>query len=371
MPMNGIIGMLRILHDTPLSPEQRESIDVAAASADTLLDLLNNILDLSKIEAGMLQLDLHEIAVTDVCEASLRFVREAAQRKQITLAASYRNATNQITADPRRLKQVLVNLLTNAVKFTPERGRIVLEVTESGSTLSLSVQDNGIGIDAENLPKLFRSFQQIDSALNRKYAGTGLGLALVKRMTEMHGGQVSVTSAPGRGSRFTISLPLRTAIPLASAAPAAGTASPHQPRAYPGEPLILIAEDNPTNRLLLENFLRPRGCRLIFAENGREALARASADRPALILMDVQMPEIDGLEATRRLRANPDLALARIPVIALTALAMPEDRIRCLEAGANGYLSKPLKLSELDRLITELLTQAAPAAADHASIASL
>jgi CheY-like chemotaxis protein len=233
-----------------------------------------------------------------------------------------------------------------------------LEVTErpDGSRLDFSVQDTGIGIAPENLPKLFKSFQQIDSALNRKYAGTGLGLALVKRMTEMHGGEVSVVSEPGRGARFTVSIPASPGAVKAAGLERGPSKTPFRPEKIPGAPLILIAEDHPTNRLLLERHLSNRGCRLIFAMDGQEAVARATADRPALILMDVQMPVLDGLEATRRLRADP--ATAAIPIITLTALAMPEDRLRCLEAGANAYLSKPLQLAELDRLILEHLPPA-------------
>jgi CheY-like chemotaxis protein len=261
-------------------------------------------------------------------------------------------------ADGRRLKQILVNLLSNAVKFTPEGGRIHLQVAEraDGSRLDFSVRDTGIGIAPEQLPKLFKSFQQIDSALNRKYAGTGLGLALVKRMAEMHGGEVTVESEAGKGALFTVSIPLKPGAVSEAALVRAPSKSPFRLEKFPGSPLILIAEDHPTNRLLLERYLGNRGCRLIFATDGLQAIDRAIAEHPALILMDVQMPLLDGLEATRRLRANP--STAKIPIIALTALARPEDRLRCLEAGADAYLSKPHHLAELDRLMLEHLARA-------------
>jgi len=353
-PLNVILGMSEVLREQtlgPLNPDQVESVSSVEESGRHLLALINDILDLSKIEAGMLTLEVQEVDVRDICAASLRFVRESASGKRIALTASYGQQTEVIPADARRLKQILVNLLSNAVKFTPQGGNISLEVTENkaDNLIEFHVQDNGIGIAAENLPKLFKSFQQIDSALNRKFSGTGLGLALVKRMTEMHGGKVSVVSAPDAGARFTVALPLnRNTVTLAVQAHATST-NPFTAPVMPGEPLILVAEDHPTNRLLLDRHLRSRGCRVIFATNGQEAIERVLADHPALVLMDVQMPVLDGLEATRRLRANP--LTAGIPIIILTALAMPEDRLRCLEAGANAYLSKPLQLAELDRLM--------------------
>jgi len=370
-PLNVILGMSEILREQTLgglNEQQIESISSVEESGRHLLSLINDILDLSKIEAGMLQLDVQEVSVRDVTEGSLRFVREAAQRKHITLESTHRHETRYIQADARRLKQILVNLLSNAVKFTPEGGRIMLEVTEANGCLEFAVQDNGIGIDAKDLPKLFHAFQQIDSALNRKYAGTGLGLALVKRMTEMHGGTVSVHSETGQGARFTVILPVVNPAHDGASPARLPSEIPFRPAQIPGNPLILIAEDNPTNRNLLDAHLRPRGCRLIFANDGQEAVNRAIAEMPALILMDVQMPVLDGLAATRQLRANA--LTAGIPIITLTALAMPEDRIRCLEAGANAYLSKPMHLAELDRLILEQVNRSARAAQSSPPYAS-
>jgi signal transduction histidine kinase len=362
-PLNVILGMAEILRKKTLGDlnrDQQESVASVEESGRYLLSLINDILDLSKIEAGMLQLDIQEAAVRDVVESSLRFVREAAHRKKITLESSYRQEILYLHVDARRLKQILVNLLANSVKFTPEGGHITIEVSQpiDRHQISFSVQDNGIGIDEKDLPKLFKSFQQIDSALNRKYAGTGLGLSLVKRMTEMHGGTVAVASKPGHGARFTITLPLQNPLTAGQITNRLRSEAPFR-ALLPNNPLILIAEDNPANLLLLENHLRPRGCRVIFAHDGQEAIDRAITEQPALILMDIQMPVLDGLEATRRLRANS--ATAAIPIITLTALAMPEDSLRCLEAGANAYLSKPLNLAELDRIILEQLKTVWPA----------
>jgi signal transduction histidine kinase len=362
-PLNVILGMAEILRKETLGDlnrDQQESVASVEESGRYLLSLINDILDLSKIEAGMLQLDIQEAAVRDVVESSLRFVREAAHRKKITLESSYRQEILYLHVDARRLKQILVNLLANSVKFTPEGGHITIEVSQpiDRQQINFSVQDNGIGIDEKDLPKLFKSFQQIDSALNRKYAGTGLGLSLVKLMTEMHGGTVAVASKPGQGARFTITLPLQNPLTAGQTMQRLRSEVPFR-ALLPNNPLILIAEDNPANLLLLENHLRPRGCRVIFAHDGQEAIDRAITEQPALILMDIQMPVLDGLEATRRLRANS--ATAAIPIITLTALAMPEDSLRCLEAGANAYLSKPLNLAELDRIILEQLKSVLPA----------
>lgn len=359
-PLNVILGMSEILRERTLGDlnhGQTESVHSIEESGRHLLALINDILDLSKIEAGMLKLDLQETSPRDLGEASLRFVRDSARRKHITLDAVYLTERRSLWADGRRLKQILVNLLSNAVKFTPDHGRITLEVRESADLIEFTVQDTGIGISPENLPKLFKSFQQIDSSLNRKYAGTGLGLALVKRMTELHGGNVGVQSEVGRGSRFTVSLPRLPGAGLDQAAPRSSS-TPPLILPFPGSPRMLVAEDNATNRMLLENFLIPRGCQLHHAEDGAQALALAATEHPDLILMDVQMPVLDGLEATRRLRADP--ATARIPIIILTALAMPEDRVRCLEAGASAYLSKPINLRELETLIHEQLQSAPP-----------
>ena len=261
-PLNVILGMAEILRKKTLGElnrDQQESVASVEESGRYLLSLINDILDLSKIEAGMLQLDIQEAAVRDVVESSLRFVREAAHRKKITLESSYRQEILYLHVDASRLKQILVNLLANSVKFTPEGGHITIEVSQpiDRHQISFSVQDNGIGIDEKDLPKLFKSFQQIDSALNRKYAGTGLGLSLVKRMTEMHGGTVAVASKPGQGARFTITLPLQNPLTAGQITSRLRSEAPFR-ALLPNNPLILIAEDNPANLLLLENHLRPR-----------------------------------------------------------------------------------------------------------------
>jgi len=361
-PLNVILGMGELLAEQKLGALNEGQIDCLRSVEESgrhLLSLINDILDLSKIEAGKVQLDLQSLSVRDVCEASLRMILDSARRKGIRVVTDYRQHSPSVTADPRRLKQILVNLLVNAVKFTPDGGRIGLTVTqtEAPAQLVFCVWDTGIGISPENLARLFQPFVQIDSALSRRYSGTGLGLALVKRMVQLHRGDVSVESTMHLGSRFRVVLPL-TAEEAASAraepAPARPPAGPAEPSAIiPGSPLLLLAEDNAANVALIQQFALMRGCRLVIAANGIEAIARARVDHPDIILMDVNMPEMDGLEATRRLSADP--RTRRIPIVCITAAAMPEDRSRCFAAGASAYLSKPVNLQELAATITRLL----------------
>jgi CheY-like chemotaxis protein len=258
----------------------------------------------------------------------------------------------------------LVNLLSNAVKFTPEGGQIGLEVVglPEPQVVNLTVWDQGIGIAPEGMDRLFKPFVQLDSALARQYEGSGLGLALVYRMVEMHGGSVTVESEIGQGSRFTVSLPWQE-----TDTPDTMDESPDQPSLLALEhlasssnsqgPVVLLVEDNETLIETVVDYLQNKGYRLIVAQDGENAIEQATLKQPDLILMDIQMPGMDGLEATRRLRA--DATLVAIPIIALTALAMPGDRERCLEAGANEYLSKPVSLKRLVSVIEAQLQQRA------------
>ena len=285
-----------------------------------------------------------------------------AVRKSIQVAYVNETGISSIFADPRRLKQILVNLLTNAVKFTPEKGHVALQINvdQDHDRVQLSVIDDGIGIASADLQKLFQPFVQVESQLNRSYEGTGLGLALVQKLTDLHGGSVQVESdgVPGRGSRFTVNLPwLKEMFEGPAATSGDSVANGEKERAtaglHPQRGSILLAEDNPANILTIAEYLESYGYEVTVAHNGLEALEQAEAINPNLILMDIQMPAMDGLEATRRLRANPRFATT--PIIALTALAMPGDRERCLEAGANEYMSKPVSLKILRQTIESFL----------------
>ncbi|MFM8271181.1 MAG: PAS domain S-box protein [Gemmata sp.] len=488
-PLNGVLSLSESLHEGvygPVNPVQAGALRDIEQSGRHLLALINDILDLSKVEAGQLTLDPVPVDVEALCQSALRLVKEMAQKKRHRVTLSVDGRIGLIVADPKRLKQVLVNLLSNAVKFTPDGGVIELDVTagDDGRTVSFAVRDNGIGIRPDDVGLLFQPFQQIDSRLSREYSGTGLGLALVRQMAELHGGGVEVASAPGQGSRFTVTIPLRVpetgsgsieapparvrkvllvedspgdalqieryllemnvqvithpsaggaadrarqerpdlvlldllltdgdgwqvlaelkadestrAIPvvvvsvfddqtrctalgaaavllkpvdrqtlrrtLGNAGTSSGhghnSASPPPPEPNPTAPLVLIAEDNLLNARAIGDYLGSLGYRIEVAANGLQAIELAGEKHPALILMDIQMPQLDGLEATRRLRAQP--ATASVPIIAVTALAMPGDRERCLSAGACEYLTKPVSLHKLRELIERLLPQTAP-----------
>ncbi|GIK39832.1 MAG: hypothetical protein BroJett011_36650 [Chloroflexota bacterium] len=356
-PLNSILGFAEILQNGvfgPLNERQLKFAKNIEESGAHLLAVINDILDLSKVEAGKMDLEIAPVSIEAVCEASLRMIRQLALKKQLQVAEAVIDQVAEIQADERRLKQMLVNLLSNAVKFTPEGGQIGLEVRgdKAEQVVHFTVWDTGIGIAPEDLKRLFKPFVQLDSRLARQYSGTGLGLSLVFRMAELHGGSVSVESQVNQGSRFTFSLPWTKPVREVHSAEAAGPeASLTELTLAPnGQPYrILLADDNEDNISLFQDYLQAVGYQVTVVRNGKEAVDRTQEEQPNLILMDIQMPVMDGLEATRRLRA--DAALAPIPIIAVTSLAMPGDRERCLEAGANDYLSKPVHLEKLVKTI--------------------
>jgi len=361
-PLNGILGFSETLLEGvrgPMNEKQQHAVKVIHTSGEHLLALINDILDVSKIEAGKFELHPELLKVNDICKSSLTFINQLALKKSITVNYSSSPASSTILADPKRLKQILINLLNNAVKFTPEKGTINLEVqTDSVRELMIfSIIDTGIGIDPKDIKKLFNSFVQLDSSLSRQYEGTGLGLTLVKKLVEMHGGSIEVQSEIGAGSRFTFMLPWNQKGDDKQKASNIEI-NRHDPIKQ-STPMIhgkiLLAEDNETNVIMMKDYLEDHGHTVLAAHDGGEILQIAAEILPDLILMDIQMPHINGLEATRLLRADP--RFATVPIIALTAFAMPGDRERCLEAGMNEYLSKPVKLKELIQMIEKFLQQ--------------
>lgn len=359
-PLNAILGFTELLLEGiqgEVNEKQAKSLRSVEESGRHLLSLINDILDLSKIEAGQLEIHLADTAVEPVCQASLRFVRQAAAKKRLHLTMEIDSRLSVVPADERRLRQILVNLLSNAVKFTPEDGKVGLTVTllPEEDTVQFTVWDTGIGITPEDQAKLFKPFIQLDSRLSRQYTGTGLGLSMVLRLAELHGGRVALASEPGKGSRFSVCLPARTAARPAPSSPAVEAPAPAAafPTLRERQPVILLVEDNAANRETIQGFLTAHGCIVTAAADGYAGLSEAARVRPAVVLMDVQMPGMDGLEATRRLKAAPETA--SIPVIALTALAMTGDRERCLAAGADDYLTKPVNLKQLAALLDRLL----------------
>jgi signal transduction histidine kinase/CheY-like chemotaxis protein/CBS domain-containing protein len=369
-PLNAILGMTEGIQEEVfgiINEKQTKALQIVTSSATHLLSLINDILDVAKIESGQIQLNYDSIPLNHLCSSSLTFIKQQASQKRIQLETEFAPNLPQLVVDELRIRQVLINLLTNAVKFTPEGGKVMLTAARlpntEGSTkqnyIRITIVDNGMGISAENINKLFRPFVQIDSALNRKHSGTGLGLALVKQIVELHGGQVGLTSELGVGSRFTIDLPCeseaslkinRTVQPNNSE----GDISSTQPDLTAKSPLILLAEDNEANISTFTSYLEAKGYRLLVAQNGQEAIDLAKSTYPDLILMDIQMQGMDGLVATRHIRQ--ELELIGVPIVALTALAMKGDRERCLEAGANDYLSKPVNLKQLATTINYFLT---------------
>ena len=348
-PLTAILGLTESLLEPSsplLSEKQRQSLRTIEESGQHLLALINELLDLARIEAGQMRIEPQpDVPVERVCQGSLRFVKEAAQKKHVSLSFKTDPSAVMMECDERRLKQALVNLLGNAVKFTPEGGAVGLEVAgdRADNVLRFTVWDTGIGIRKEAMGQLFRPFVQIDGSLTRRHGGTGLGLALSRRMVELQGGRILAGSEPGKGSRFTIVLPWRADSGPRTAAPA--------PPAPPlgEEPVaacrLLLVEDNMDLAAMLGDHLRGAGHQVLLARSGADGLEAALRERPDVIVMDVEMPEMDGLEAIRRIRAEP--GLENTPILALTALAMPGDRERCLAAGATDYLSKPLNLKSL------------------------
>ncbi len=365
-PLNAILGMSEALQEEilgSLNPQQIKSLATIERSGHHLLSLINDILDVSKIAAGKLELDLAPTDINHLCQSSLVFVKQQAFDKQIQLDLQLPPQADPINIDERRMRQVLINLLSNAVKFTPPSGRVVLGVSHpttgddliDRSWINFTVTDTGIGIATDDLGKLFQPFVQLDSNLNRQYEGTGLGLTLVKQIAELHGGSVTIESELGQGSCFTIRLP--QTCPVFKPASCVLPPLPDQPIQPADEnaasSLILLVEDNEANITTFSSYLHAKGYRTILAGNGYQAIELAQNAAPDLILMDIQMPQMDGLEAITCIRQ--DSKLATIPIIALTALAMEGDRDRCMAAGANDYLTKPVKLKQLNLKIQEWL----------------
>jgi PAS domain S-box-containing protein len=374
-PLYSILGVSEVLQDCvygTLNPQQLRSLATIEQSGQHLLELIHEILDLSKIESGKMELKLTAVEINQLCQSSLSFVKPQAAQKNLQLRFIPAPVPVTLEVDKRRIRQVLINLLSNAVKFTPEGGNILLkvEIDPDNCCLHLSVIDTGIGIAPEDQQHLFEPFVQIDSSLSRRYSGTGLGLALVRQITQMHAGIVSLKSEMGRGSTFTVTLPWNShwgcmldedALTsqtdwLDKLTPASSSTSSELTQLKPPSgvsPVILIAEDHRANAETVGDYLETRGYRIIFAENGIEAVQYAQQYQPKIIIMDIQMPELNGLEAIRQIRAYPDTA--KIPIIALTALVTVQDSEQCLQAGANDYMSKPVSLKQLSDKIRERL----------------
>ncbi len=368
-PLHTILGMAEALGEElfgPLTSKQQGAITNIEESGRHLLALIQDILDLAKIEAGRFELNITPVSVQAVCQSSLRFVKQDALKKHLGVSFSLTGEGSIFEADNRRVKQILVNLLSNAVKFTPEGGKFGLdvEIDNTRQLIHFCVWDTGIGIARKDIARLFLPFVQLDSTFTRKHSGTGLGLSLVSRMVKMHGGSIAVESEPDNGSRFMVTLPWKKSdigsenqeaiTSYISESPLSALTRPEhgnyeQPSITVPGPMILIAEDQEPNIDLLSQYFQLKGYQTVIARNGFEAIEQTRAKHPAIILMDIQMPGMDGITAIQHIRTDTDMKT--IPIIALTALAMPGDKEKCLTAGADEYLSKPVNLRELCDLI--------------------
>ncbi len=359
-PMNGIIGMTGLLLDTPLGSDQREYAEIVRSSAHALLSIVNDVLDFSKIEAGRLDLDAVGFDLADTIQDTIKMFALQAREKglQLTCLVDAKVPTS-LRGDPGRLRQVLLNLIGNAVKFTAAGEvavRVGLDVLDhERATLRFSVRDTGIGIPPGRITSLFQSFSQVDSSITRKFGGTGLGLAISKRLVDLMGGQIGVDSATPDGSTFWFT----TVFELQTGTRAVHPRPPSDPRSlvvHQGrQRRALVADDNAVNQKLAVRLLEHLGFTADTAANGLEALRALDTAPYDLVLMDVQMPEMDGFGATRAIRQRETETGSHIPVIAMTAGALKGDRERCIEAGMDGYVSKPIERIALARAIEESL----------------
>ena len=352
-PMNGVLGTAELLLEQPLQGEQRRMVETMSSSGRQLLAIVNDILDMSKIEAGELRLEQTDFDPSEVVLELLDGMQAQARIKRVQLQASLcSDASLPVRGDPLRLRQVLMNLIGNALKFT-ERGSVIITVSspwhgDDAIALQFDVTDSGIGMNPDALERLFQPFQQADDSTTRRFGGTGLGLSIAKQLVEMMGSQIEVESEPGVGTRFgfMLTLPRGSELELPRDS-RTGTDTTVELRAL--APRVLVAEDTPLNLELIERMLISAGCRVTSVEDGNKAAQALCREHDyALALLDWHMPELDGLEATRRIRAYEQAhGLRRLPILAFTASAFADETERCREAGMDGVLNKPLTKAQL------------------------
>ncbi|MFJ2538266.1 MULTISPECIES: response regulator [unclassified Pseudomonas] len=351
-PMNGVLGMLQLLETTDMTEEQVEYAALASESTEHLLKVINDILDFSRIERSELELEHIPFNLAELIAACAQSFQHSAVQRGLALNLRIPEDMHglQVQGDPTRIRQILVNLVGNALKFT-EQGRVSIEAQWQSLDHELlwftcSVRDSGIGISSESLELMFNAFQQADSSISRRYGGTGLGLPIARTLAERMGGTLRAQSEEGRGSVFTLEIPLalyKQALPQL-AAPRALNSSGHGEGRH-----VLLVEDNPVNQTVIEAMLRSLGFTVSVATDGAQAVQNAEASDFEMILMDCRLPIIDGYEATRQIRRLP--GRSAVPIIALTANALQGDREACLSAGMNDYLAKPFKRNDLQQIL--------------------
>jgi signal transduction histidine kinase/CheY-like chemotaxis protein len=359
-PMNGVLGMLQLLETTEMIQEQAEYAALASESTEHLLKVINDILDFSRIERGALELERITFNLVELIQSSAQVFQHSAQQRALSLEVELMPGLEQVQVqgDPTRIRQILVNLIGNALKFT-EAGGIRLDVRWQALDsdvlwFTCAVHDSGIGISAERLEHMFDAFQQADNSISRRYGGTGLGLPIARTLAERMGGTLVAESEEGRGSTFTLELPL----PFSRQPSPAVQGSADLPGNGQGQHVMLV-EDNPVNQTVIEAMLRSLGYQVSLVGDGAQAVQLASQQLFDAVLMDCRLPIMDGYQATRQIRAQP--GRAQLPIIALTANALQGDREACLNAGMNDYLAKPFKRVDLQRVLQRWLPPKAPA----------
>jgi signal transduction histidine kinase/CheY-like chemotaxis protein len=356
-PLNAVLGLSQLMRQEifgTLNDKQKEYVSCIQSSGEHLLALINDILDLSKVEAGKEQLTFVPVDVQELCEYCLAMVREQANEQGLKLTLHIKVQVRIVIADERRCKQMLINLLSNAVKFTPV-GEVSLIVTKRSEGICFAVEDTGIGIASDQLPLLFEPFRQLDSGLNRRFPGTGLGLALTRSLAQLHGGDVTAKSTLGQGSQFTLCLPDRSLeyLIVPSLPQEAGIIEGQSCPLWAKSRILLVEKDE-RSALVLKDYLQVIGHRVEHLTNGNDFLQKVRQFKPNLILMDVQLGgECTGFDLLAALRWEPDTN--NLKVVIVTAMAMAGDRERCLEAGADDYLSKPIGIAQLEAILMRYL----------------
>lgn len=383
-PMNGIVGMANLLKTTQLSKEQEDAVNIIVSSADSLLNIINEILDISRIESGKMQIEHVNINLHEEVENVVKLMRMKAEEKKLSFSFNISPFVPEfVVGDPTRLKQVLINLINNAIKFTHD-GFVRLQLSNidrlgNRSIVRFEVSDSGIGVDKDELPHLFQPFTQSDVSFTRRYGGTGLGLAISKNLVELMGGTIGIESQKGVGSSFWFTVPFeigkpiekkpllfsKEEVPSPESLPTTTTSQQEEESKKTSHPLesqfiekpmhILLAEDNLVNQKVALMVIQKMGYTADVAPNGKVAVEKFSSNHYDLILMDIMMPEVDGLEATRMIREiEKQRGGKRTRIVALTANAMKEDKEKCFEAGLDDYISKPFKPADLERIVKEI-----------------